>query len=189
LLTVCLAPPNIFGSIVEEAVGDFQRDVAARRAVDDAAERARALAADTVRAARAPQREARVEFRKGRELEKERAWQRELLEDELAARRRENALKALARQVPYATRLDELRQVRNPDRLLDETAAFTHAVTATERHGDLRYKTTGFDDDRLFRDPRMLLAHTLHEAGLYNSAYANDVLSAMAPARATRVIT
>jgi hypothetical protein len=50
----------------------------------------------------------------------------------------------------------------------------------------VQYRQTGFDDAKLFRDPRFLLATTLHEAGLYRSAYANDVLTAMAPPREAR---
>ena len=170
--------------ITREAVGDFRREAEARRAAETEVARRVAVADAAEREALGVVNAARVEYRHSVLDEKERLKQTVLLEEELARAKQERALETLARSVPYAARLDELAQTRDPQRLLDETVAYRSAVEATSEQ--VQYRQTGFDDAKLFRDPRFLLATTLHEAGLYRSAYANDVLTAMAPPREAR---
>lgn len=101
----------------------------------------------------------------------------------METREKERKLRALAKSVPYAERLEDVATRRNPQRLLEETEAFRAAVTAVETKP--MYRETGFADIKLMEDSRFRVATVLFEAGLHRSGYAQDIMRAMAPPRDT----
>ncbi|KAF5840245.1 hypothetical protein DUNSADRAFT_17348 [Dunaliella salina] len=159
-----------------EVVAAYKRELEQREAQLAAAAAARAAEQEQLRAQLAPYHKARTEARK--------------MEYKSKQETRKQALEAAAAEErARAARLDKLRELVAPHVEADPSRVLlpTEASMGVDEKGGAAFKEiNGYTVDQLYRDQRFKVMEALQSAGLHQTNYARQVITAMPAAKPTR---